>query len=221
MDITYFGHSCFQLKGKRGTVITDPYHPAIGFSMSSTSADLVTVSHQHSDHNAIENVSGTARREKPFIVSQPGEYEVSGISVFGIESFHDANQGVERGTNTIYTILLDDIRVCHLGDLGHELTSEMIEAIGTVDVVLCPVGGIFTINRTQAVKVINDLEPAYAIPMHFKTDEHDDKVYGELTDLKAFLHEYGMEPQPLAKLHLEKSTLPEETELVVLEGLHK
>lgn len=221
MDIIYLGHSCFQLKGKRGTVITDPYHSAVGFAMPNVSADLVTVSHQHSDHSAIESVTATARREKPFIVSQPGEYEVAGISVFGIESYHDANKGAERGDNTIYTILLDDISVCHLGDLGHELTPEMIEAIGAVDVVLCPVGGVYTINPTQAVETINLLEPAYAIPMHYGSDTHEEKVYGELQTLSKFLHEYGMEPQPLPKLHLEKSTLPEETELVVLEPQHK
>ena len=112
--------------------------------------------------------------------------------------------------------MLDEIRVCHLGDLGHELTSEMVEAIGSVDVVLCPVGGHFTIDPAQAVKTILQLEPAYAIPMHFKTDRHDEKVYGDMKPLAAFLHEYGMEPQPVPKLKIEKSTLPEETELVVL-----
>lgn len=221
MDIIYLGHASFQLKGKRGTVVTDPYHSAVGFSLPNVSADLVTVSHDHPDHNSVDAIATTARRERPFIVSQPGEYEVAGISVFGIESYHDANQGAERGTNTIYTILLDDIRICHLGDLGHPLSPELVEAIGAVDVVLCPVGGAFTISPEQAVEVINTLEPAYAIPMHYKTDLHDDKVYGELKNLKEFMHEYGMEPQPQAKLHLEKGTLPEETELVVLEPQHK
>lgn len=221
MDIIYLGHSCFQLKGKRGTVVTDPYNASVGFSFPSVSTDLVTVSHAHPDHNAVENVSPTSRRDRPFIVSQPGEYEVSGISVFGIESFHDASQGAERGNNTIYTILLDEIRVCHLGDLGHPLSAEMIEAIGAVDVVLCPVGGVFTINPTQAVETINQLEPTYAIPMHYKTAGHDEKVFGDLQPLSSFLHEYGMEPQPQAKLHLEKGTLPEETELVVLESMQK
>lgn len=216
MDIQYLGHSAFQLKGKRGTVVCDPYNGSVGFTLPSVSADVVTVSHQHADHNEISKVSASSRREKPFIITQPGEYEVSGISVFGVESFHDANQGVERGKNTIFTILLDEIRVCHLGDLGHELTSELIEAIGAVDVVLCPVGGTFTINASQAVKTIHQLEPAYAIPMHYKTAQHDPKVYGDVAELTTFLKEYGMDPQVQPKLHLEKTMLPEETELVVL-----
>lgn len=221
MDIVYLGHSSFQLKGKRGTVITDPYSGFVGFALPNTSADLVTVSHDHPDHNEISAVSTTTRREKPFIVTQPGEYEVAGISVFGIESYHDDKKGVERGRNTIFTILLDEIRICHLGDLGHELSPEQIEAIGAVDVVLCPVGGGFTIGPEAAVEVINALEPAYAIPMHYKTVKHDEKVFGEVKPLEAFLKEYGMEPQPQSKLHLEKATLPEETELVVLEPQSK
>lgn len=216
MDIIYLGHSAFQLKGKRGTVVLDPYHPAVGFSLPTLTADVVTVSHQHSDHNDVSKITSASHREKPFIVTQPGEYEVAGISVFGVESYHDANQGVERGRNIIFTVMLDELRVCHLGDLGHELTPELIEQIGAVDVVLCPVGGHFTIDAATAVKTIHQLEPAYAIPMHYKTDHHDDKVYGELTDLGTFLKEYGMEPQPQPKLHLEKTILPEETELVVL-----
>ncbi len=216
MDIQYLGHSCFQLKGKKGTVVTDPYQSSIGFTLPTLSADLVTVSHDHHDHNATDKINGTTRRDKPFLITKPGEYEVAGISVFGVETFHDAHGGVERGKNTIFTILLDDIRVCHLGDLGHELTIEQIEAIGAVDVVLCPVGGSFTIDPAQAVSVINALEPAYVIPMHYRTPEHDEKVFGDLKTLSDFLHEYGMNTPPVAKLHLDKGTLPEETELVVL-----
>lgn len=217
MDIVYLGHSCFQLKGKKGSVILDPYQAYVGFSLpSNLTADVVTSSHDHPDHNAVDLIKHANQRDKSFVISQPGEYEVAGISVFGVESFHDDSKGAERGRNTIYTIMLDEIRVCHLGDLGHELTAEMVEAIGSVDVVMCPVGGQFTIDPAQAVKTILQLEPAYAIPMHFKTDKHDEKVFADVKPLSVFLHEYGMEPQPIPKLKLEKSTLPEETELVVL-----
>lgn len=216
MEITYLGHSAFQLKGKRGTVVTDPYQPYVGFSMPTVSADIVTTSHDHPDHNAIAAVTATSRRDKPFIISQPGEYEVAGISVFGIESFHDTSKGAERGRNTIFTILLDELRICHLGDLGHPLTNEMIEAIGAVDVLLVPVGGHYTINPTEAVEIVHQLEPSYAIPMHFKTSEHDEKVFGDVVELSAFLKEYGMDPAPQPKLKIEKNVLPEETELVVL-----
>lgn len=217
MTITYHGHSSFKLKGKRGVVVTDPYEASIGFSLPVLSADLVTVSHQHHDHNAVSKVKGTTRRESPFVIDKPGEYEVGGISVFGVPSFHDNSKGAERGINTIFTILLDELRVCHLGDLGHDLTAEMQENIGTVDILLCPVGGIFTINSEQAVKVIRALEPSIVIPMHFKTDAHDQKLFSELQTVAQFVKEYGVEVTPVAKLDVEKSSLPEETEIVVLQ----
>lgn len=216
MEITYHGHATFKLKGAAGTVVTDPYHAYVGFSLPSLSADLVTVSHDHKDHNQIELVKGTARRDKPFIIDQPGEYEVAGISVFGVQTYHDMSQGVERGTNIVYTIVLDDVRICHLGDLGHELTTEQLSEIGQVDVVLCPVGGVFSLDPKLAAKVIHALEPSYALPMHYKTAQHDQSVFGEMSAVEEFLKAYGSEVQPIPKLVVDKERLPEETELVVL-----
>lgn len=219
MIITYHGHSTFKLKGKRGTVVTDPYHEYVGFPMPSLSADVVTVSHDHKDHSATDLVRGTARKENPFVIEKPGEYEVAGISVFGVSSFHDASQGAERGNNIIFTILLDDMRVCHLGDLGHELTQDQIEAIGDIDILLVPVGGVFTIDAPTAVKTIRALEPSIVIPMHFKTPEHDATVFGDMTTVEDFIKEYGVEVAPMAKLDIDKARLPEETELVVLTSI--
>lgn len=216
MTITYHGHSTFKLKGKRGTVVTDPFEASIGFSLPAMSADIVTVSHQHPDHNAVSKVKGTSRREQPFVIDKPGEYEVGGISVFGVPAFHDASKGSERGTNTIFTILLDDMRICHLGDLGHEITNELRENIGSVDILLCPVGGVYTIDPATAVKVIHSLEPSIVIPMHFKTDQHDPNQFSELQTVQQFLKEYGVEVTPLPKLEIEKANLPEETEVMVL-----
>ena len=146
MIITYHGHSCFKLKGKRGTVVTDPYDDAVGFSMPRLSADIVTVSHDHFDHNAAGKISGTARRDNPFVIAEPGEYEVGRISVFGTKTYHDSSKGAERGLNTVYTVLIDGMKICHLGDLGHELTADQLDAIGSIDILLCPVGGSFTIG---------------------------------------------------------------------------
>lgn len=219
MIISYHGHSTFKLKGKRGTVVTDPYHEYVGFQMPSISADVVTVSHDHKDHAASELINGTARRKNPFIIHKPGEYEVGGISVFGVSAFHDASQGAERGTNIIYTVLLDDLRVCHLGDLGHELTQDHIEAIGDIDILFVPVGGVYTIDPATAVKTVRALEPAIAIPMHFKTPEHDANVFGELATVEDFIKEFGVEVSPQAKLDISKNQLPEETELVVLTAI--
>ncbi len=215
MEITYLGHSSFKLKGKNGTVILDPYNDDIGLKFPNVSADIVVVSHQHHDHNATNKITGTTRRAKPFIVSEPGEYEVGGISVFGIPTYHDDEKGAKHGQNTVFTILIDDVLVCHLGDLGHALTNEQVTQIGSIDVLLCPVGGDFTIGPKQAVKTIHELEPSYAIPMHFRTEKHD-KSFSELKTLSDFLKEYGLSPAPQAKLNVEKLRLPEETELVVL-----
>lgn len=217
MEITYHGHSTFKLKGKKGTLVTDPYGDFVGFSLPTLSADMVTISHHHPDHDNAKKVGGTARRERPFIVDTAGEYEVGGISVFGVPTFHDGTQGSERGPNTIFTILIDDVRICHLGDLGHILSNEQVSDIGAIDVVLCPVGGKFTINPAQAVENIHLLEPSYVIPMHFKTPEHDPKVFAEMGTLAQFLKEYGAEPQPLKSLSVDKGKMPEETELVVLQ----
>lgn len=216
MTLTYHGHSCFKLKGKRGTVVTDPYEDYVGFSLPSLSADIVTVSHQHPDHNASAKVAGTARRSKPFIIDAAGEYEIGGISVFGVPAYHDDSQGAERGKSNIYTILVDDVRVCHLGDLGHALSEETIESIGEIDVLLVPVGGVFTIDPAQAVKTIRSLEPSIVVPMHYKTTMHKEDLFGEMKTVQDFLKEYGVEVQPIDKLEVDELTLPEETEVVVL-----
>lgn len=216
MQISYYGHSAFKLTGKNGTVFIDPYDDKIGLNLPNITADVVVSSHDHSDHNAVSKIKGTARRPQPFIISSPGEYEVGGISVFGTGMYHDDKKGAERGLNTIFTVFMDELRVCHLGDLGHALTAEDVEEIGVVDVLLCPVGGHFTISPKQAVTIIQQLEPSYVIPMHFKTDRHS-KLFDEVKTLAEFLKEYGMSPAPQAKFLVEKSKLPEETELVVLE----
>jgi L-ascorbate metabolism protein UlaG (beta-lactamase superfamily) len=216
MEITYVNHSCFKIKGKNGTVVTDPFQSSIGVSLPTISADVVTLSHGHEDHNAADKISGTARRKDPFVISEPGEYEIAGVSVFGLTSFHDDAKGEERGKNTIFTMFMEDLRICHLGDLGHELTDELVEEIGTIDALLIPVGGFYTIDAKQAVKIIQQLEPSYVIPMHYRTAKHN-ATFEQVAPLDTFLKEYGMSPAPVAKLNMEKNKMPEETELVVLE----
>lgn len=220
MQITYHGHSTFKLKGKKGTLITDPFDDYVGMVLPKTSADIVTVSHDHKDHNAVSKITATTRREKPFIIDKAGEYEVGGISVFGIESFHDNSQGAERGKNFIFTALIDGVSVCHLGDLGHELTTAQLEAIGTVDVLLCPVGGLFTIDPETAVNTIKAIEPSIVIPMHYRTDFHNPDVFSGMKTLNDFVKEYGMNPTPVAKLDVgDEVKQMEETELVILSSV--
>lgn len=193
MEITYLGHSAFKLKGKVGTVVTDPFGSDVGFKMPSVSADVVTISHNHFDHNALKVVSGTTRREKPFVVENPGDYEVGGISVFGFKTYHDPAEGKEKGENYVYAIDIDGVRIVHLGDLGHELTKEMVEELGSVDVLLCPVAGAFgIIDAKKAIEIIRAIEPSYVIPMHFLTPEHDQKAFIGMQTLEDFLKAYGV-----------------------------
>ena len=215
MDITYLGHSSFKLKGKQGTVVTDPFDSSVGFAFPSVSADVVTVSHTHGDHNNVKGVSGTARRENAWLVTAAGEYEVAGISVFGYESFHDATEGKDRGKNIIYKIVLDGLTIVHLGDLGHTLSDKLLEQLGNVDVLLCPVGGVFTIDPETANDVIQNIEPSYVIPMHFKTEKHAAMFEG-LKTVEEFEKEYGVVAEPVASLTISSGSVPEQTTLVVL-----
>jgi L-ascorbate metabolism protein UlaG (beta-lactamase superfamily) len=209
MEIAYLGHSSFRIKTKTGTVVTDPFSSAmVGLKFPKTEADIVTVSHQHKDHNSVELISG-----EPLIISQPGEYEVKGISLFGYPSFHDKSQGKERGGNIIYVIEAEGLRLCHLGDLGALPPAEIMEEIIGADVLMVPVGGKYTLGPEEAVEAVNQIEPSYVLPMHFRTP-----ALAELAEKEAFLTEIGAEKtEKLDKLSLSKDKLPEETKVAVLE----
>lgn len=217
MDITYLGHASFKLRGKQASVVCDPFASSIGFGMPRVSSDIVTVSHAHEDHNNVSSVSGSVRRGEPFVISAPGEYEVSGISIFGTRTFHDNQKGAERGLNSVYVIHVDEISICHLGDLGCVFGDSQVEKIGEVDVLLVPIGGVYTIGPKEAIEVINQLQPSIAIPMHYRTKKHNPRMFGELDDIDAFLSEGGYDQaQRVKKLTLTKASLPEEFEVIVL-----
>lgn len=220
MDIQYVGHSCFRLRGKEGIVITDPFSPSIGFAMPKLSADIITVSHSHFDHNNVLSIKGTAQRPAPFIIDHAGEYEVSDISVYGHASWHDDSQGSERGENIMFSIYLDGVHILHLGDLGHPLDEKTLQNIEDVDVLLCPVGGQFTISPSQAVEVISSLEPTVVIPMHFRTPEHDTAQFADLAPLEDFIKVFGKTATPTDKFSISANKTDEETEtqLVILQA---
>jgi L-ascorbate metabolism protein UlaG (beta-lactamase superfamily) len=212
MDITWLGHSCFRLKGSHATVITDPYSPEIGYTMGKTNARIVTVSHQHPGHCYIQGVGG-----EPKIVERPGEYEIGGVLIIGIATFHDKEKGEKRGKNTVYLLEIDEVTICHLGDLGHVLTGEQVEEIDDVDVLLLPVGGVATINAATAAEVVRQIEPKIVIPMHYKTPP----LKMELDPVDKFLKEIGAKQvEPLPKLSVSKSNLPASTQVVLLDYPH-
>ncbi|MDQ3098469.1 MAG: MBL fold metallo-hydrolase [bacterium] len=209
MDISWYGQSCFKLKGKNASIVVDPYDPeTVGLKKLKVSGDILAITHQHEDHNNKDAVEGD-----PFIIEGAGEYEVKGITIHGIQSFHDAKEGKERGLNLVYTIELDGVNVCHLGDLGHELTTAQLELIGDVDILLIPVGGVYTIDAAEAVKVIAQIEPHVIIPMHYKVSDSS-----KLGTLEEFLKVFGKgKVEPVSKYSVSKDKLPEGEEVVVLE----
>lgn len=210
MEISYLGHSSFRIKGKTSTVVTDPFDEKTGKFSRGVGANIVTVSHDHGDHNFVKGVEGN-----PFVITGPGEYEVGGVSVIGIATWHDEQSGQERGQNTIYIIEIDGLRVAHLGDLGHSLSEAALEEIGSVDVVLIPVGGKFTIDAKKAAEAVKQVDPWIAIPMHYKQEGINIEGLGELGE---FLKEIG-KPDTVAepKLVISSEKLPEELQVVVLE----
>ncbi|HHY03633.1 MAG TPA: MBL fold metallo-hydrolase [Thermoanaerobacterales bacterium] len=165
MKIRWFGHACFLFESKDGTkIVTDPFDGSVGYKVPKIEADILTVSHDHYDHNYVEGVQGD-----PQIIRSEGEFEVCGIKIKGVSAFHDEVKGEKRGSIIIYVFEIDGLKICHLSDLGHLLSKAQIEEIGKVDVLLTPVGGTFTIDAEGAVAVVEQLSPKLVIPMHYKT----------------------------------------------------
>ncbi len=203
------GHSCFGIRGAHVTVITDPYPPDVGYSLGKPTARIVTISHQHSSHSYVQGVSGDPR-----LITVPGEYEISGVLIIGMATFHDGEEGRKRGKNTVYLMEVDEVSVCHLGDLGHVLTTEQVEEIEGVDVLLLPVGGVSTIDAPMAAEVVRQLEPKVVVPMHYKTEA----LNRELEPVDRFLKEMGVkEVNPQPKLSLTKANLPIGTHVFLLD----
>lgn len=215
MQISWKGQACFQIvvpKGKQEhmKIVVDPYEETIGLKLSPLEADILLITHNHVDHN-----NKKAIKTEPFVISNPGEYEVKGVFVQGIPSFHDNTQGKERGRNTIYVIEVEGIKICHMGDFGQkELTPEQLTLIGDVDILLLPVGGVYTITGKEAAGIVNQIEPKIVIPMHYLIP----KLKAKLEGPEEFLKMMGAkEVVPIEKLVVKvKDLLREETNIVVL-----
>lgn len=214
MHILWHGQSCFQIittpqKGEQVSVCVDPFSKDIGLRSPSFAANLVLVTHDHYDHNNKQALSG-----QPFIIDGPGEYEIKDVFIQGIQSWHDAVEGKERGKNTIYTIDTEDMRLCHLGDLGQkELSDRQLEQMGDVDILMIPVGGVYTINGQEAAKIISQVEPRVVIPMHYAIP----KLKVKLDGVDKFLKAMGVRvAEPQGKLLVKKKDLGEEETKVIL-----
>jgi L-ascorbate metabolism protein UlaG (beta-lactamase superfamily) len=211
MEITWLGHSCFLIRGKEKIIITDPCHPDLGYRLGEPKADIVTLSHFHPGHSYIEGVA-----DNPKQIKSPGEYEIGGTFITGVASFHDDKKGGLRGKNTIYIIEMDDITLCHLGDLGHPLDPHLIEEIGDIDILFLPVGEVSSIPIDTAVEIVRQLEPPIVIPMHYKTEAFT----GNLSLMDKFLDKMRIrEPEARPKLSITSSSLPTPTQTIVLNYL--
>ncbi len=219
MTITWFGHSCFRIEAKEAhstgsgqvSVLIDPFSKEIGLRPPKIKDDLVLVTHHHFDHDNIADANPEA-----FIIDHPGEYEKQGISIRGIRSFHDSSEGKERGLNTIFIIKAEDMTVCHMGDFGQSnLEDKQVEEIGDVDILMIPVGGVYTIDHEGAANIIRQIEPKMIVPMHYKVKDLKVDIAGP----EKFLKEIGLTPEKVDKLKIVKKNLPvEEMKLILFQN---
>jgi L-ascorbate metabolism protein UlaG (beta-lactamase superfamily) len=220
MIIQYYGHSCFKLTTKpagRGqedvTVFFDPFGKVIGLRPPQGQADIVLISHDHPDHN-----NAAALKGEPTVINIPGEYSLKGINIVGIDSLHDANEGKDRGHNTIFILETEELKICHLGDLGTDLDQKQLSEIDGVDVLMIPVGGgKYTIDGKKAEEIIKKIEPTIIIPMHYRI------AGGAITDIddeKKFCSEIGSCPrEKVSKLNIKKKDLEGKVMEIVLMGI--
>lgn len=211
MVITYYGLSCFKVESGKLTLAFDPPSKDSDLKPPRFSADVAVSSHAHPRHSGLHELSG-----EPFLISGPGEYEAKGLSVTGIPSFHDKEGGKKKGLNTIYVVEMEDMRLCHLGDLGSAiLDAETLEAIGKVDILFVPTGGEDVLDPEEAAKIVGALEPKIVLPMHYalpKTSIKGAKVEEFLDELG----EKGIKSEE--KLTIKKKELAEDgTRVVVLD----
>lgn len=212
MKIEWLGHACFLITSKDGVrIITDPYATGGGLKYApiNETADVVTVSHDHGDHNNVSAVQGG-----PEVIKGVGTRTARGIEFTGIATHHDASQGQQRGANTVFCFAVDEMKLCHLGDLGHMLSREQVADIGAVDILLIPVGGFYTIDASVASEICGRLQPKVAIPMHFRTPRCDFPI----ADAEAFLGgKRNAKKMEASAVEFQPDQLPAGTQVVLLQ----
>lgn len=209
MKIWWRGHASFLIETEGKRIITDPFNAELGYPLTPVEADLVTVSHEHWDHNATETIGGN-----PQIIRGTGSVQVGGIEFQGVAAYHDHSRGRERGPVTIFRISAESLNLVHLGDLGHILSAEQVREIGAVDILLLPVGGKFTIDAQEAVQIVSLLQPKIIIPMHYATPH----LSFALAPLEKFTSHYDqIIKKPFLEVHPDE--LGEGLKIIVLEYL--
>jgi L-ascorbate metabolism protein UlaG (beta-lactamase superfamily) len=207
MEITWLGHSCFLLADSQGNkLITDPFDDTVGYDLYKDTADIVTISHHHFDHDYLDSIKGSPR-----VFDKAGVFNVNGIKIEGILSYHDKIQGTKRGENIIFIITIDGYKLCHLGDLGHLLNKTYLEKLVNLDVLFIPVGGNFTLNCEEASIVAKAINSHIVIPMHYKTE----KIKFPLEGLEHFIT-YMKSGEKVNSTTLKISSKPQDTNIVKL-----
>ncbi|MDI6600354.1 MAG: MBL fold metallo-hydrolase [Thermoanaerobacteraceae bacterium] len=216
MKIKYYGHSCFLLTGKNVSIATDPYDPSVGYDLPSIKADIVTVSHQHFDHNYLRAI-----RPGAAVVDLPGDHHVKGVNIKGYEVNHDSKGGTQRGKNIIFWMdNIDGVKICHLGDLGEPLSDDVLDKIKEVDILFAPVGGFFTLEPEQMAKEVRRINPKILIPMHFAVETTSGDLPIKPADY--FLKLYGKgEKLNSDELEVTPENLPLDTGIYVLDFYNK
>lgn len=219
MEIKYLGHASFLIKTKNAKLVTDPFSPeAVGLKFPKTEANVITISHQHKDHNETKNIVGINGVD-PLVIDMPGEFEKLGVRIFGFKSFHDKKNGAERGENILYKFEAENVSVLHCGDLGFVPDDSFIDTLGEVDILMVPVGGFYTIDADEAVQLVKKIEPSIIIPMHYNREKLSQKIYGQLTGVNEFTKKFGVENiAPIPKLVYKKEEIEQEMKVVVLES---
>ena len=216
MKIKWYGHASFLITSDEGVkLITDPYESGayggqLAYGKIQDHADIVLTSHDHADHNDVKSLPGS-----PEVVKGSGSKTLKGISIKGIPTYHDPSKGSERGANTIFNIVVDSIRVCHLGDLGHVLSDQEVAEIGPVDLLMIPVGGYYTIGPKEATRVAEQIKPKVLIPMHFKTP----KCGFPIAPVDDFLKgKSNVKRLKASETACSKGALPKHMEIILLES---
>ena len=206
LQIRWHGHSCFEIKNEV-TLVTDPHDgKSIGIHAPSVTGDIVLVSHDHYDHNSVKSVEKDGSK----IVTDTRKRNISNVEIKGFETFHDESHGEKRGNNIIYKFTMEDIAFCHMGDLGHDLDENTVQKIGDVDILFIPIGGTFTLDATQAWRLIKKVKPRIAVPMHYKIGG----LSLPITEIEPFLEKSKYEIIKVGnEIDIEKEDLPDEPEV--------
>lgn len=209
MDITWLGHACFRLKGRESVIIMDPCPKSTGYNIGKQQAQIVTISHEHPDHAFIEAVTTDPKR-----IDAPGEYEINGVMITGVRAPSGKKSEPTALKPTSFVVEVDEVRVCHLGGFAEAPTSEQIEALSDIDVLLTPVGGHGALTAAAAAEVISQLEPKIVVPMQFATDA----ATAELDPIDSFLKQMGISgTTSQSRLSITRANLPVQTQVLVLE----